>query len=44
MATFAGRLAALVEQRLGAHILDDVGASLQRLLAESAPIRGRRST
>lgn len=44
MATFAGRLAALVEQRLGAHILDDVGASLQRLLAESAPARGRRTT
>ncbi len=37
MATFAGCLAAHVEQRLGPHILEDVEASLRRLLAEGAP-------
>ena len=41
MATFAGRLAAHVERRLGPHILEDVGASLRRLLAEGAPPRRR---
>jgi hypothetical protein len=41
MATFAGRLAAHVEQRLGPHVLEDVGASLRRLLAEDALPRRR---
>lgn len=37
MAAFAGCLAAHVEQRLGPHIFDEVGASLRVLLAEGAP-------
>ena len=43
MATFAGCLAAHVEQRLGPHIFEEVGASLRRLLAEGvAPLPRRR--
>jgi hypothetical protein len=41
MATFAGRLAAHVEQRLGPHILEGVEVSLRRLLAEGAPPQRR---
>ena len=41
MATFAGRLVAHVEERLGPHVVDDVRASLRRLLAEGAPARRR---
>jgi hypothetical protein len=37
MATFAGRLVALAEERLGSHVVDDVRASLRRLLADGAP-------
>lgn len=42
MAAFAGCLAAHVEQRLGPHIVDEVGASLRRLLAEGAAPPRRR--
>ncbi len=37
MATFAGRLVVHAEERLGPHVVDDLRASLRRLLAEGAP-------
>jgi hypothetical protein len=41
MATFAGRLVAHLDERLGPHVVDDVRAALRRILAEGAPVRRR---
>jgi hypothetical protein len=43
MAAFAGRLVALVEQRLGPYILEDVRWALGRLLSEGPPPRRPRN-
>jgi len=44
MAAFAGRLVALVEQRLGPYIFEDVRWALGRLLAEGPPARRSRNS
>lgn len=43
LAAFAGRLVALVEQRLGPYVLDDVRWALGQLLAEGPPARRPRN-
>ena len=44
MAAFAGRLVVLVEERLGAYVLDDVRWALSRLLADGPPPRRPRNS